>query len=70
MATPIWSSILKIFSEPKLIASSELFFSTANVTEFLFLHTMAVVPLLTASMAYSTWNSLPSGENYLFLEIF
>ena len=39
-----------------------ILFSTARMTPSLVWIPMAVLPNLMASMAYSTWNSLPSGE--------
>ena len=64
VAAPICSSILNIFSID--VASTKLevvLLSTAKTIPSEHLIPIEVVPLLTASLAYSTWKSLPSGLN-------
>ena len=64
VAQPTCPSILNIFSILSASINLELnLLSTINTTPFLNLTPTVVVPLFTASLAYSTWNNLPSGEN-------
>ena len=62
-AHAMWLSISTIFS--MLVGSISglvILFSTARMTPSPVWMPMAVLPSLMASMAYSTWNNLPSGE--------
>lgn len=75
MATPMWSSTLKIFFWCD--ESSELALLTHASTTWVFdLSPIAAEPCFTASIAYSTWNSRPAGDHvvtsvsYWFLNIF
>jgi len=75
MATPIWSSTLKIFFWWE--ESSELALLThARTTWVLDRSPIAADPCFTASIAYSTWNNRPAGlhvvtsVSYWFLNIF
>ena len=63
VAQPMYSSMLWIFSVD--LGSRSLlegFLSTIRATPPLNFSPMVVDPFLTASRAYSTWKSLPSGE--------
>lgn len=63
MAQPMCSSISIIFSTLLGSSSGEVTrFSTARTTPSFVFNPIAVDPNLIASMAYSTWNSRPSGE--------
>ena len=75
MATPMWSSTLKIFFWWE--ESSELALLTQAKTTWVFDRSpIAAEPCFTASIEYSTWNSLPVGlhvvtsVSYWFLNIF
>ena len=62
VATPTWLSILNIFSiDSGMINLLIILLSQTNTTPSLNFKPAVVVPLLTDSLAYSTWNSLPSG---------
>jgi len=74
MATPMWSSILKIFVWWEY--NSELALLThTRTTWVLDRRPIAAEPCLNASMAYSTWKSPPAGDHvvtsvwYWFLSI-
>ena len=59
----MWWSISTIFSmDVGSIRELVILFSTARMTPSLVCIPIAVLPSLMASMAYSTWNNLPSGE--------
>ena len=59
----MWPSILNTFSIDSGSMSLELSrLSTISTTPSLNLMPTVVVPRLTASRAYSTWKSRPSGE--------
>lgn len=61
-AQAIWRSTSTIFSiVVGSISGDVILFSTANTTPSEVQMPMAVDPNLMASIAYSTWNSLPSG---------
>lgn len=63
---PTCVSISNIFSILDASIKREvILFSTASTTPSAVLSPIAVDPSLMASMAYSTWNILPSGENVL-----
>ena len=62
-AHAMWWSISTIFSmDVGSIRELVILFSTARMTPSLVCIPIAVLPSLMASMAYSTWNNLPSGE--------
>ena len=64
VAAPMCSSILNIFSIDEASTNFEVvLLSTAKTIPSELFTPIDVVPLLTASLAYSTWNNLPSGLN-------
>jgi len=63
-AAPMWKSTSMIFSTDDGSNSVDVsLFSTARMMPALVWIPTAVDPSLTASIAYSTWNNRPSGEN-------
>ena len=64
VADPMCSSILNNFSMDLDSTNGEVvLLSTAKTTPSGHFIPIDVVPLFTASLAYSTWKSLPSGLN-------
>src|SRR4030065_43397 len=63
IAAPMCSSTRKIFQEYSASSRFSMFSSEPRTTPSLHRMPMIVAPRFTSSMAYSTWKSLPSGEN-------